>query len=97
MFGGMKALLCAALVFVAAGPAQPQSRYDRKLEEAAMAIVAARMGDIRGGFGFGDKPVIIVVRDDVVMGTTDMKTAQPAPPEGMARAVERVIDAPAAF
>lgn len=94
----MKALLCAAIVCASVGPATSQSRYDRKLEEAVMAIVAAKMGDLRGGFAFGDKPVMVVVRDDIVMGTTDMTTAQqPAPPEGLARAIERATGAPAAF
>jgi hypothetical protein len=97
----MKALLCAAIVFALAVPATPQSRYDRKLEEAVMAIVAARIGDIRGGFAFGAKPIMVVVQDDVVMGTTDMSAVQSAPPdtppEGMARATDRRIAAPATF
>ncbi len=97
----MKALVCAVSVFALAGPSAAQSRYDRKLEEAVMAIVAAKIGDIRGGFAFDAKPVMVVVQDDVIMGTTDMTTVQPAPqdapPEGMARATDRGIGAPTAF
>ena len=70
----MKALVCAVSVFALAGPSAAQSRHDRKLEEAVMAIVAAKIGDIRGGFAFDAKPVMVVVQDDVIMGTTDMTT-----------------------
>ena len=94
----MKALGFALAALMLAGQATAQPRYDRKLEAAAMAIVAAKIGDLRGGFAIGDKPVMIVVRDDVLMGTTDMDVGRRlAPPEGLARAIERGIDAPAAF
>ena len=52
----MRALGCALAAIVLAGQATAQPRYDRKLEEAVMAIVAAKIGDIRGGFAFGAKP-----------------------------------------
>ena len=93
----MKALGCALAAFVLAGQATAQPRYDRKLEEAVMAIVAAKIGDIRGGFAFGAKPVMVVVQNDVVMGTTDMNSATDRLPEGMARATDRRIAAPAIF
>jgi hypothetical protein len=38
-----------------------------------------------------------VVRDDVVMGTTDMSPQHPALPDGLAPAIERGTGAPAAF
>jgi hypothetical protein len=86
------------MVVALAGQAMPEPRYDRRIEEAAMAIVAARMGDIRGGFAFDAKPMMVVVRDDIVMGTTEIEAVwAPAPPEGMARAVERGTDSPTAF
>lgn len=81
----MKALVCAISVLVLAAPASSGARYDRKLEEAAAAIVAARMGDIRGSFAFGVRPTMVVVRDDIVMSTTEIAD----PPEGMTRATER--------
>jgi hypothetical protein len=98
----MKALVCAALAIALVGPATAQSRYDRKLEEAVMAIVAAKIGDIRGGFAFDAKPVMVVVQDNIVMGTTDMSLGRhlappDAPPEGMARATDRRIAAPGTF
>lgn len=85
----MRALGCALAAIVLAGQATAQPRYDRKLEEAVMAIVAARIGDIRGGFAFGAKPVMVVVQNDVVMGTTDMDSLRDELPEGMARATDR--------
>ena len=93
----MRALGCALAAIVLAGQATAQPRYDRKLEEAVMAIVAARIGDIRGGFAFDAKPVMVVVQNDVVMGTTDMNSAADRLPEGMARATDRKIAAPAIF
>lgn len=48
----------AALLAWAANAAEP--RYDRKLEKAAIEIAAAKVGDIRGGFAFGDKPKFVV-------------------------------------
>lgn len=92
----MKALVCAGLAIVLIGPATAQDRYDRKLEEAVIAIVAARIGNIRGGFALDAKPVMVVVQDDAVMATTDMNAAQLAPPEGMSRATDRPA-APTAF
>ena len=97
----MKALGCALAAIVLAGQATAQPRYDRKLEEAVMAIVAARIGDIRGGFAFDARPVMVVVQGDPVLGTTDMSAGrrmQPdRPPEGMARAMDRRAADPATF
>jgi hypothetical protein len=93
----MKALVCAALAIALMGPATAQSRYDRKLEEAVIAIVAAKIGDIRGSFAFDAKPVMVIVQDDTVMGTTDMNATRLGPPEGMARATERKTAVPTAF
>ena len=50
-----------ATLVSAANAAEP--RYDHKLEEAAARIAAAKMGDIRGGFAFRDKPQFVVVQD----------------------------------
>ena len=93
----MKALVCAALAIALMGPATAQSRYDRKLEEAVIAIVAAKIGDIRGSFAFDAKPVMVIVQDNTVMGTTDMNATRLVPPEGMARATERKTAVPTTF
>jgi hypothetical protein len=93
----MKALVCAVLALALAGSATAEPRYDRKLEEAVMAIVAAKIGEIRGGFALDAKPVMVIVQDDAVMATTDMNMGRKlTPPEGMARATER-RPAPATF
>ena len=54
------ALVCTAAFVSAAGAAEP--RYDHNLEKAAARIVAAKVGDIRGGFAFRDKPQFVVVQ-----------------------------------
>lgn len=92
----MKALVCAVLALALAGSATAEPRYDRKLEEAVMAIVAAKIGDIRGGFALDAKPVMVIVQDNAVMATTDMDAARLDPPEGMSRATDRRT-APATF
>lgn len=75
----MKTLLSACVMLALASPAAGQPRYDRKLEDAAKAIVAARIGEIRGGFGLDDRPVIVVVREDGVKGTTEFVSTRMAP------------------
>lgn len=93
----MKALLCAGVAIALVGPATAQSRYDRKLEEAVMAIVASKMGDIRGSFAFDAKPVMVIVQDNTVIGTTDVNASRRAPPEGMLRATDRRTALPTTF
>ena len=93
----MKALVCATAVVALAGPATAGDRYDRKLEEAVMAIVAASIGDIRGGFALDARPVMVIVQDNTVMGTTDMNAARLVAPEGMAPATERKTSIPTIF
>lgn len=58
------ALLCA----IAATPGLAESRYDRKLEQAAIDIVAGKIGDIRGGLTFNAKGIFITVQDLVSTG-----------------------------
>ena len=97
----MKALGCALAVIVLVGQATAEPRYDRKLEEAVMAIVAGKIGDIRGGFALDARPILVVVQNDIIMGTSDMRAARlapwDAPPEGMAHATERRTTMPTTF
>jgi hypothetical protein len=61
-----KTLVCGvAVLAVLAGlsPATAERPYDRKLEKAVMAIVAARIGDIRGSFSYAQAPQLVVARD----------------------------------
>jgi hypothetical protein len=60
----MKLLIGAAVVLAfSIAPAGAERRYDRKLEQAAMQIVAEKIGDIRGGFSYAQKPRLTVVQD----------------------------------
>lgn len=65
----MRPLICAsaALAF-AVVPAGAEHRYDRKLEQAAMRIVAEKIGDIRGGFSYGQKLRFVMAQDTLPQG-----------------------------
>ncbi|GLS37772.1 hypothetical protein GCM10010869_33660 [Mesorhizobium tianshanense] len=57
----MKTLLCGvALLAVVAMPASAETPYDRNLEKAVMDIVAGKIGEIRGGFSYGQMPQLVV-------------------------------------
>jgi len=59
-----KALACVAMaVAFATASEAAEPRYDHKLEKAAAQIVAARMGDIRGGFSFREKPQFVAAHE----------------------------------
>lgn len=82
------ALAMLAAGMLAGGTAMADERYDRKLEEAAAGIVAAKMGSLRGGFAPGEAPALLVAQP------TEPAKAAPAlaPGEwrnGLAVAVER--------
>ena len=81
------ALLAAGLL--AGGEALADGRYDRKLDEAAAEIAAAKMGSLRGGFAPGERPVVFVPPP-----APQAQAATPAPlpgvwHDGLAIAVER--------
>lgn len=66
----MRTLLSACVLLALALPsAAAQQRYDRKLEDAVKAIVAAKIGDIRGGFALDAKPVMVRPGSAVADGT----------------------------
>lgn len=59
----MRMLLAgAALLAVATAASAAEMRYDVKLEKAVMEIVAARIGDIRGGFSYAVKPAFVTLQ-----------------------------------
>lgn len=79
------AALAAAVL--TAGAAVADERYDRKLDEAAAGIAAAKMGSLRGGFAPDERPVL-------VDAAPEPPRALPAPApgewrDGLAIAVER--------
>lgn len=71
----MRILLSACLALAPALPAAGQPRYDRKLEDAVKAIVAARIGELRGGFDLDDRPVIVMKRETGVRGMAEFTSA----------------------
>jgi len=85
----MRMLLIAACVLATPAFAEQAEKYDRALEQSVMKIVAARMGDLRGGYGAADQPMLI----------TEMRQPEPVVSDGwvdgLAPARERVFVTPA--
>jgi hypothetical protein len=56
----MRRIILAATVLAAtACSAAAETRYDRSIDQAAAAIVAEKIGDIRGGFDFNEMPEFV--------------------------------------
>ena len=56
----MRTTIVAALALgVSLSSAMAEQRYDRKLEAAAISIAASKMGQLRGGFEVGTRPVFV--------------------------------------
>ncbi|MDX8452038.1 hypothetical protein RFM98_04655 [Mesorhizobium sp. VK9D] len=90
----MKTLLCVMALLVAmAAPVAAETRYDRNLEKAVLDIVAGKMGNIRGGFSYKQRPQLVVLPD-----ATSVAPAPVEPPrkeasgnDGLTPAVERQV------
>lgn len=92
----MKTLLCGvALSAAIAAPAAAETRYDRNLEKAAMGIVAAKMGDIRGGFSYKQVPQLVVLPDAVPVSAVAAEhpavQASGDRDDGLSPAIERQV------
>lgn len=89
----MRTLLCGvALLAVIAAPAVAETRYDRKLEQAVVEIVAGKMGNIRGGFSYKQVPQLVVVPDaPVVPVEPSRKQASGDVGDALMPAVERPV------
>ena len=89
----MRTLLCgAALLAVIAAPAVAETRYDRKLEQAVVEIVAGKMGNIRGGFSYKQVPQLVVVPDVPAAPVENSpKQASGDAGDGLTPAVEREV------
>ena len=59
-----KTILAALAVAASTSGASAGPSYDRNLERAVMAIVAAKIGDLRSGFDIGQKPVFVGASND---------------------------------
>lgn len=57
---GRVILLGAAIVPALGVAVGAQPKYDVSLERAAMTVIAGKIGDIRPGFGYGQKPSLVV-------------------------------------
>jgi hypothetical protein len=68
----------SALLAVATTAPAAELRHDVKLERAVMEIVAARIGDIRGGFSYGMQPsfVSLPASDDSQMISLESARAE---------------------
>lgn len=78
----MRALqIGAAGMFLLVGSAAAEPQYDRVLEQAAIDIVAANIGTLRGGFAYNQVPQMIVVQE--------APPPRRAPADGLVPAVER--------
>ncbi|MBZ9674167.1 hypothetical protein [Mesorhizobium sp. ES1-1] len=93
----MKALLCGVAFLAAVAPVKAEARYDRNLEKAAMEIVASRMGDIRGGFSFGQVPQLVLLpnaRQNVSISIPRQPAGTAADVVGLKPVVERQASRP---
>lgn len=78
----MRALLVGVVsMLLLARPVAAEPQYDRVLEKAAVDIVAANIGTLRGGFAYNQVPQMIVVQD--------VPPPRRAPADGLVPAVER--------
>ena len=90
----MKTLVTGAgLLGLLTAPVGADTTYDRELEQAAIAIVASRMGDIRGGFSFDVQPLRVIIQDQMSTGSAPQRNAgtpqSDAWRDGLAPAIER--------
>lgn len=87
----MKTTVLAALLLAAIqGQAAADQPYDRAIEAAAIRIVAAKMGDLRGGFAIDKKPAFVQPIDR--SQPTHLSAPRREWPDGMALAArERTI------
>ena len=86
----MRTLWAGAAVFgLAASSAVAETRYDHRIEQAAIEIVAGKIGDIRGGFAFNARPVFVTGQDALKTGSVpSSNAANGASNDGLVPAVE---------
>ncbi|HMM64459.1 MAG TPA: hypothetical protein PKD01_10060 [Mesorhizobium sp.] len=92
----MKTFLWATVLLAAAAgggllPADAaEPRYDRTLEKAAATIAAGKMGELRGGFAFAQRVLLVppVLRAPMAAEATGRRPAD-AQDDGLVPAVER--------
>ena len=90
----MKSFLCGIALLVAmAAPAAAETRYDRNIEKAAMDIVAGKMGNIRGGFSYKQRPQLVVLPEAAPAAPTPVEPLrkEASGNDGLMPAVERQV------
>ncbi|MER8974344.1 MULTISPECIES: hypothetical protein [unclassified Mesorhizobium] len=84
-----------ALAAIFAASAGAETRYDRKLEEAVMGIVAGKIGEIRGGFSYKQAPQFVVMPDTLPKASSSADRPRPQvsgdSSDGLTPAVERRV------
>ncbi|MES0209618.1 hypothetical protein NKJ93_11045 [Mesorhizobium sp. M0028] len=84
-----------ALTAIFAASAVAETRYDRKLEEAVMGVVAGKIGQIRGGFSYKEAPQFVVVPDTLPKASISVDRPRPQvsgdSSDGLTPAVERRV------
>ncbi|MER8590180.1 MULTISPECIES: hypothetical protein [unclassified Mesorhizobium] len=84
-----------ALAAIFAASAGAETRYDRKLEEAVMGIVAGKIGEIRGGFSYKQAPQFVVMPDTSPKASISVDRPRPQvfgdSSDGLTPAVERRV------
>lgn len=66
-------LLGAAVLAVLVASAAAGPKYDVKLEQAIMAIVAQKIGDIRGAFSYERQPEFVILRETASSGSNGVE------------------------
>jgi hypothetical protein len=91
----MRTLLAgAALMGFLATAAAAENRHDENIDRAAANIVAGKMGDIRGGFSYDSRLVLVVPPDEASTASApapSVTTAGDPWKDGLAPAVERKL------
>lgn len=90
----MKTFVWATVVLAAAaGGLAPagavEMRYDRTLEKAAATIAASKMGEMRGGFAFAQRPLLLPPMPAAMVTQAPRTRLADAADDGLVPAVER--------
>ena len=68
---GRSILFGAAFVPALSAAVMAQPKYDAKLEQAAMQVIAGKIGDIRPGFRYDQHPAFVVPQEPSVPNVQD--------------------------
>ena len=66
-----RSVLFGAAIMPALSAAVAQPKYDAKLEQAAMQVIAGKIGDIRPGFRYDQHPAFVVPQEPSTQNVQD--------------------------